>query len=251
MTALPPIRRQIAVPAGPEEAFRIFVERIGVWWPLAAFSVHGEKATVAFSEGKLIETGPDGEVAEWGTVLEWRPPHELRMTWSPGRDASQAGEVAVSFTPITATQTLVTICHSGWENHPDPLASRKEYGNGWPAVIRAYAANVPSDGVPADGEPVLLVLHHTPAPGIGNVFEEAGFRGHPAFLAQLKERGILVAGGPFPPTGQGMAIVRLSDPSEVPEVVRAANEDDGSVAEGILEVHIRPWTPMITGIPLM
>jgi uncharacterized protein YndB with AHSA1/START domain/uncharacterized protein YciI len=252
MTALPPIRRQIAVPAAADVAFRIFVERIGAWWPLAAFSVHGEKAAVEFRDGQLIETGPDGQVAEWGTVLHWQPPHELRMTWHPGRDSAQAGEVQVSFTPVTTTQTLVTISHWGWENYADPLAARNEYRRGWPAVVRAYATQVPEAGAPedGDGEPVMLVLHYTPAPGVGNVFEHPGFGGHPAFLAQLRESGILVAGGPFPPTGEGMTILRLGDPAEVPEVIRAAVEDDSSVTAGVLEVNIRPWTPMIIGIPL-
>ncbi|MFI7600601.1 SRPBCC domain-containing protein [Actinoplanes sp. NPDC049681] len=248
MKALPPIRRQVAVPAAADVAFRVFVERIGAWWPLARFSVHGEKATVEFRDGRLIETGPDGEVAEWGTVLQWRPPHELRMTWHPGRGADRAGEVAVLFVPVTAAQTLVTIEHSGWENYPDPVAGRQEYRNGWPAVVGAFAEQIPGN---ADGgEPVWLVLHHTAAPGVDDVFADPRFAGHPAFLARLREREILVAAGPFPLSGEGMTILRLSDASQVPDVVRAANEDDRSVATGLLEVHVRPWTPMITGMTL-
>lgn len=248
MNALPPVLRQVVVPAAADVAFRVFAERIGAWWPLARFSVHGEKATVGFRDGHLIETGPDGEIAEWGTVLHWQPPHELRMTWHPGRGPDEAGEVAVLFVPVTPTQTLVTIEHSGWEKYADPVATRREYRNGWPAVVGAFAAQLPGN---ADGgEPVWLVLHHTPAPGVDNVFDHPGFRGHPAFLAQLRERGILVAAGPFPPSGEGMTILRLSEASQVPDVVRAATEDDSSVAAGVLDVHIRPWTPMITGMML-
>jgi uncharacterized protein YndB with AHSA1/START domain len=93
---LPPLRRQVVVPAGPEVAFDVFTQRIGDWWPLDRFSVHGEKATTAFRDGRLVETGPGGDEAVWGTVLDWVPPRRLRLTWHPGRDADRASEVEVS-----------------------------------------------------------------------------------------------------------------------------------------------------------
>jgi uncharacterized protein YndB with AHSA1/START domain/uncharacterized protein YciI len=248
MTSLPPIRRQIVVPAGAETAFAVFTERIGAWWPVARHSVYGEHATAAFRDGRLIETGPGGEEAVWGTVLDWQPPRRLLMTWHPGQGAERASEVEVGFAPVTETQTLVTVTHSGWERFTDPAAARDEYRNGWPTVLDGYAAQVPA-GEKAGG-PVWLVLTHTPAPGVGDPLQHPGFAGHPAYLESLRERGVLVGAGPFPASGEGMTIIRLADPAEAGEYLREANEDDTSVAACVLEVRVRPWVPLVKGSSL-
>jgi uncharacterized protein YciI len=104
-------------------------------------------------------------------------------------------------------------------------------------------------GDPGAG-PVWLVLTHTPAPGVGNPFEHPGFAGHPAFLASLRERGVLVAAGPFPGTGEGMTVVRVDDPGAAAAMVAGATEADASVAGGVLEVRVRPWIVIASGAPL-
>jgi uncharacterized protein YndB with AHSA1/START domain/uncharacterized protein YciI len=246
MTTLPPLRRQVVVPAGAKVAFDVFTERIGEWWPVHRHSVYGAAATAAFRDGRLLETGPDGAEAVWGEVLDWDPPRRLRLTWHPGYDVARASEVEVSFAPVSEALTLVTIEHRDWERFADPAAARDEYRNGWPAVLGGYAATVDAaDRTSTD--PVWLVLTHTPAPGVGNPFEHPGFRGHPAFLETLRERGLLVAAGPFPASGEGMTVVRLPDPGEVAGLVSAAYEEDGSVTGGVLEVRVRPWVVMVTG----
>jgi uncharacterized protein YndB with AHSA1/START domain len=246
MTNLPPLRRQVVVPAGPDVAFDVFTRRIGDWWPLDRFSVHGAKATTAFRDGRIVETGPDGVQAVWGTVLDWDPPHGLRFTWHPGHGADRAGQVEVSFAPVTDALTLVTLEHSGWERLADPAGARDEYRNGWPAVLGGYASTVePQDDTSTD--PVWLVLGYTPAPGVGRPFEHGGFRGHPVFLELLRQRGVLVAAGPFAASGEGMTVVRLPGPGAVADLLRSAYEQDSSVTEGVLEVHVRPWVVMVTG----
>jgi uncharacterized protein YndB with AHSA1/START domain/uncharacterized protein YciI len=243
---LPPLRRQVVVPAGPEVAFDVFTQRIGAWWPLDRFSVHGEKAGAEFRDGRLIETGPDGEEAVWGTVLDWEPPRKLRLTWHPGRDAEHASEVEVSFSPVTDALTMVTLEHRGWERYAEPSAARDEYRNGWPAVLAGYASTVePQDETSTD--PVWLVLTYTPAPGVARPFEHGGFRGHPAFLETLRERGVLVAAGPFGNSGEGMTVVRLPGPDAVAGLLASAYEQDGSITEHVLEVRVRPWDVLVIG----
>jgi uncharacterized protein YndB with AHSA1/START domain/uncharacterized protein YciI len=244
--SLPPLRRQVVVPAGAPGAFDVFTQRIGTWWPLHRFSVHGAGSSAAFRDGVLVETGPDGAEAIWGEVLDWQPPHRLRITWHPGYDAARASEVEVSFAPVTDTLTLVTVEHRGWERFADPAAARDEYRNGWPGVLAGYAQAV-SPAPPSGSDPVVLVLSHTPAPGIGNPFEHPGFAGHAAFLKELAGRGVLVAAGPFPGSGEGMTVIRLGSPGDVADLVRAAAEDDAAVAGGVLEVRVRPWVVMMSG----
>jgi uncharacterized protein YndB with AHSA1/START domain/uncharacterized protein YciI len=246
MSTLPPLRRQIVVPAGPDVAFDVFTAQIGTWWPVDRHSVHGAKSTAEFRDGRLVETGPDGTEALWGTVLEWDPPRLLRLTWHPGHPADRAGRVEVTFVPVADSRTLVTVTHDGWERHADPAGARDEYGNGWPTVLARYAAAVEPAGPGGDG-PVWLVLSHTAAPGVADPFAHPDFAGHPAFLASLAEHGVLVAAGPFAGTGEGMTVLRLPDPSGVARIVAAAAEEDLSVVNGVLEVRVRPWVVVMSG----
>jgi uncharacterized protein YndB with AHSA1/START domain len=135
-----PLRREIAVPASPAVAFRVFVEQIGRWWPLEELSVFGDRSRVGFegSEGgEIVETGPDGQRSVWGSVTSWRPGEEVAFTWHPGRDAENASRVSVTFRPV-ADQTLVSLVHSGWEVFADPAAARAEYDTGWAMVLDRY-----------------------------------------------------------------------------------------------------------------
>ena len=142
MSNLPPIRREVVVAASPAVAFRVFTERIGVWWPLAEHSVFGAGGSVSFAADRIVEVAPDGRTSVWGTVTEWRPGRALRFTWHPGRTADRAGQVKVTFT-AAGDATLVTLTHDGWEAYADPLAAREEYDHGWPTVLGSYGDDVP------------------------------------------------------------------------------------------------------------
>jgi uncharacterized protein YciI len=222
-----PLRRQTIVPAGADEAFRVFTERIGEWWPRPA----------AFRDGTLAEVGPDGATGTLlGTVITWEPPRLVALD-------SIAGRVEVSFEPVTDALTMVTVTHTGWEI----AASREDFERGWPGVVASFAAVVrPAES--AGDELVWLVLQHTA--GVDRPMEHPGFAGHRAFLGSLQERGLLVAAGPFPGSdGEGMTIVRVPA-SSAAELLAEANHGDTSVAGGVLEVRVRPWVVVLRGSSL-
>jgi uncharacterized protein YndB with AHSA1/START domain/uncharacterized protein YciI len=248
MAQLPPIRRQIVVPAAADVAFEVFTVDIGLWWPVAELSVYGDGARVAFDGGRLVEKAVDGE-AVWGEVLDWEPPNRLRMTWHPGSGASRASEVEVSFAEVTDDQTLVTIEHRGWEHLADPTAARAEYEHGWPQVLDGYAGAASKGAVAAEG-PVWLALMHTPGPAVpdgGKLMAHPDFPEHFVFLRRLAEAGVLVAAGPLDGAGDGMTVIRLPDARTVADWVRAAQADDRAVARGVLMVRVRPWSVALTG----
>jgi uncharacterized protein YciI/uncharacterized protein YndB with AHSA1/START domain len=244
MKPLPPIRREVLVEAAPAKAFEVFTARIGDWWPVAGFSVHGAGGRVAFTGGEIVERAASGETCVWGTVTRWEPPGTVAFTWHPGRTADQATEVTVSFA-AAGEQTLVTLEHHGWEVYADPAAARAEYENGWPAVLDRFQAEA---GVPAG--PAWVALLHSPgraAPASG-VLDAPLFREHIAFLGRMRERGYLVAAGPLVDAeGEGMTILRVPGPAAIAEATRLATEDDLSVAEGFFTVRVRPWQVMMTG----
>lgn len=240
MSAVPPIRREVLVPASPAIAFAVFTEQLGRWWPLGELSVHHD-GTVAFIDGRIVEYAADGREAVWGEVTEWAPPATLSFTWHPGRAASGASRVTVRFDE-NGDETLVTLVHDGWEAFADPAAARAEYDHGWPRVLEGYAA-----ASACHETATWMVLRHTANASPGTVFGDPRFAGHAAFLDRMRRAGYLVAAGPLEAAGmEGMTILRLPGAGRADEARRLA-EGDASVVEGLFTLDARPWRVVSTG----
>jgi uncharacterized protein YciI len=101
------------------------------------------------------------------------------------------------------------------------------------------------------GEFSWVALMHRPgpaAPADGSLLADPRFRGHAAFLGQMRERGYLVAAGPLTDAaGEGMTVLRLPGRDRLGEAARLATQEDASVASGFLAVTVRPWQVMLTG----
>jgi uncharacterized protein YciI/uncharacterized protein YndB with AHSA1/START domain len=247
VTDVPPIRRDVVVELAPDEAFALFTEHIGDWWPIDTLGVFGAGATVAFVDGEIVETLGD-QRAVWGSVTAWEPGARLSFTWHPGKTPDHASAVSVSFTARESARTLVVLEHSGWEAFDDPATARSEYGHGWPPVMQRYAqaaARVADPGVDT-----WVALLHRPgpqAPSGGSVFEDPSFAKHAEFLARMDEQGYLVAAGPMlDEDGAGMTILRLPGPGRLDEATHLATEDDRSVRDGFFSVSVRPWRVTMT-----
>lgn len=132
MSDLGPITREVRVDADPATAFTDFTDRIGAWWPMAGFSVHGA-GTVAFLDGELVETSSAGERAVWGTVTAWEPPQLLAFTWHPGEAEDAATRISVTVDP-SPDGAAVTLVHDGWSS----ADARDSYGQGWVEVLEQY-----------------------------------------------------------------------------------------------------------------
>ncbi len=70
-----PIKKAVTVGQSVEDAFRIFTDQIGSWWPLKSHSMGGEKAVSCGMDGAvggyLFEELADGTRLNWGEVLTW------------------------------------------------------------------------------------------------------------------------------------------------------------------------------------
>ena len=82
---LAPLIFTVDVRCAPDVAFRYFTDDIGSWWPLATYSVGGDRAATCAIEprvgGRVVERTNDGATYVWGTVTSWDPPRRLSFTW--------------------------------------------------------------------------------------------------------------------------------------------------------------------------
>ncbi|MCK0097583.1 SRPBCC family protein [Yoonia sp. F2084L] len=140
-----PIKKSLVVPLSPDEAFTLFTANMDTWWPTKTFSVFGEKAKIAFPDhkgGDIIETGENGEVDVWGTLIAYDPGVFLSFTWHPGRPASEATVVTVTFTQ-TEDGTRCDLTHGGFDILGDTAdAVSTSYLTGWDMVLGCYASAV-------------------------------------------------------------------------------------------------------------
>lgn len=150
----------VRVTATAERAFEVFTREIETWWrPHGLFPTTprapGRLSFEPGPDGRLMETLADGEIYEIGRVLEWSPPSaagagRLSFGWRPASvPPALTTEVVVTFEPVGAGETRVTVEHVGWDRVPAENAARhgfplaatlKHAGDWWTAELAAYKA---------------------------------------------------------------------------------------------------------------
>jgi hypothetical protein len=136
----------MVVPGDEDRAYELFTGAFAEWWPVTTHSVFGKSAATCVFEpragGRIFERHQDGRESLWGTVLEATEHSKLRFTWHPGRSASTAQEIRVSFEKMMFGTTL-TLEHDNWD--PAGAAAkdlRVSYERDWPKVLEAFVARV-------------------------------------------------------------------------------------------------------------
>jgi uncharacterized protein YndB with AHSA1/START domain len=142
---LEPLRKTIEVEVSAVDAFRIWTEELGDWWPLATHSVGRGDAVSCTLEGRaggwIYETTRPGDQHVWGTITQWDPPRRLAHSWHPGGHAADATTVELTFRAVGGNRTRLDLVHGGW---PASAADRRaEDDKGWDFVLgdcyRAWA----------------------------------------------------------------------------------------------------------------
>jgi uncharacterized protein YndB with AHSA1/START domain len=128
------IKKEVVVGAPVEQAWTMFVERLGEWWPLATHSIGGDRTeTAALTPERIYERWADGTERVWGRVLAWEPPSRVVFTWEISEDSGN--EVEVRFVPV-GEGTRVELEHRGWES--GTVESWRSYGGGWAQVLARF-----------------------------------------------------------------------------------------------------------------
>jgi uncharacterized protein YndB with AHSA1/START domain len=143
MRPIEPIRKTITVERSPEEAFKIWTEGIGGWWPVMGHSIGEERvANVVFeseSGGRLYEVWDDGSEHHWANVLVFQPPHRFVLEWLPNPERPAPTEVEVRFV-AEGSGTRLELEHRAWERLGEQgVDVRNNYDSGWPVTLERYA----------------------------------------------------------------------------------------------------------------
>ena len=142
-----PIHASVTVRRTPEDAFHVFTQEMGSWWPLQAFSMAEDtegrvKAESVVCEeregGRVYEVMSDGTEGTWATVLAWDPPRRLVLAWKPNLTDNPPTELEVTFT-ADGEDTRVDLEHRGWERLGAMAEeARSGYGENWNGVLALF-----------------------------------------------------------------------------------------------------------------
>lgn len=133
----------VEVACDPQKAFEVFTNQIGRWWKRGTYYwVDPERAQeMRFVDGRLVEVYDlsSGAGFDIGRVVTWEPGSLLVFTWRmPNWPSGADTTVSVSFA-ASATGSVVSISHSGWESvGPDGVEQGAGYGNGWAELLGFY-----------------------------------------------------------------------------------------------------------------
>lgn len=138
-----PVIKTRTVPLGVSEAFDLFTDRIGSWWPVDTHSISGEDTQAIRFEGRVggrvVEVAADGSEYTWAEVLAWNPPERFVLSWHPTPEPTAASTIEVRFAADPGNGTRVVLEHRGWEEFGETGRElREQYDSGWDLVLAPF-----------------------------------------------------------------------------------------------------------------
>src|SRR5205814_8643171 len=137
------VRESITVNRAIADAFRLFTDGIGEWWPLkgSPFSYGGDRADKIFLEtkvgGRFYERFSDGEEFEVGRVIACEPPTRIVFTWMDPKWKAPT-EVEVRFTSA-GNATRVDLEHRSCDAAGAATQAAARLGYAWKTGVAACA----------------------------------------------------------------------------------------------------------------
>ncbi len=149
MSSVAEVRRTVSVPLEPREAFDLFTARVSDFWPRSHSIGTSEIAEVVIEPqvgGMWFERGVDGSQCQWGSVVEWAPPHRLVLAWQITADwrfdPDFSTEIHVEFVAEGVGQTRLDLTHRHLERYgvrAPQLRAVFESPAGWNGILNRFA----------------------------------------------------------------------------------------------------------------
>ena len=139
-TDVEPIVRRFDLACDPEEAFALYTERIGDWWPMG-FTASGDDLAAVVMEGhpggRVFERSTSGDETDWGRVDAWVPGARLVHTFTLAQDAAHPTEVEAAFQQRNGGSTL-HFEHRGWSAANVVDRPKFDDEHGWNTVLGGF-----------------------------------------------------------------------------------------------------------------
>jgi uncharacterized protein YndB with AHSA1/START domain len=143
------VQKSLIVHTSIENAFRVFTEQHGSWWPKGHHIGASVPQTAVIEPrvgGRWYERAEDGAECDWGRVLVWDPPHRLVLTWDIGADwkfdPNLETEVDIRFIAETADTTRVNLEHRKLDRYgiaAEKMRAVFDSEGGWGDILREFA----------------------------------------------------------------------------------------------------------------
>ncbi|MGA2873370.1 MAG: SRPBCC domain-containing protein [Candidatus Dormibacteria bacterium] len=144
------VSREVQIRRNQAQAFRLFTEGMGDWWPLGRRHFGRAPAVTVIVEpqagGRWYERGDDGSESAWGETLLWEPPQRLVLGWRVGpawtHDPAARTEVDVAFISEGPSACRVRMEHRCLDlSGPEAAGLQATFDaeDGWTELLRRFA----------------------------------------------------------------------------------------------------------------
>jgi uncharacterized protein YndB with AHSA1/START domain len=153
-TAATSVRSSIVVDVPIEQAFTVFTDGIGKWWPPEHHILQAELAEMVFEPrvgGYVYDRGVDGSECRWARVLAFEPPTrfviswDINLQWQLETDPERTSEIEVRFIAEGANRTRVELEHRNLDRHGDGWQQMRDAvgsPGGWDLGLQRFAQSL-------------------------------------------------------------------------------------------------------------
>ena len=226
------VKKSVVVEASRETAFKVFTEKMALWWPADHHIGKSHIAAIVLEPragGRWGELGADGKECQWGRVLAFEAPSRVVLAWQLDAkfefDASFETEVEITFVSEGDKKTRVTLEHKHLERFGEAEARMRdafEAPDGWSLGLLRFG-----NAVSREGKQAFLLRLIPPRPTFARDMTENERRvmmEHVVYWQGHTANNEVIAFGPVadPKGGWGVAIVEVTD---VARVKKLTDED--------------------------
>jgi uncharacterized protein YndB with AHSA1/START domain len=144
-TTIAPIKKELLVEASQETAFKVFTEKINLWWPTThhvGSCPMTELVLEPWVNGRWYSKHEDNSEANVGHILVWDPYGLLVLNWQVNGnfqyDTSITSEVAIQFIPEGPKKTKVKFEHRDLDRLGGGEKVIDSMNEGWGMILNLY-----------------------------------------------------------------------------------------------------------------